>query len=312
MRWLKNIIKITISLLLISVLIYYSNPLKVYNTVKDMNICWVLVSLILLISTIVIFTMRIRVLVSALDKKVTFNKMLNYTTLAWAFGLFSPAKIGELYMVKPLKDEGLKIGESTAIFIIDKFTAILTHFIFSFIGLFYFAVFVQNIFIIILLSGIIIALGFVVLSKRGIGLIKKFFFKSITQKFEGFSKTFSYLKKEKKIYLMYNLILNILSLVLRSLVVFVLFISIGKYASIPLIAAITAITTLAALVPISLSGLGIRESFSVFLFGVRGYDVSTVTGIYLISSLIMYALAALLMPFLIRWSKISSKNNPRN
>ena len=88
--------------------------------------------------SLIIGAVNLKILLSPLSKNISFYKIFYYSVLSWAVGLFVPGKIGEFSFVPLLKNEGVRVGHGSAIFILDKLITLVVLSIFSLIGIYLF------------------------------------------------------------------------------------------------------------------------------------------------------------------------------
>jgi hypothetical protein len=160
--------------------------------------------------------------------------------------------------------------------------------------------------IIFLVMIILILLGlFMLLSKFSRNLINRLLERYIKNYFSGFSKTFFFLTKKRKSMLLYNLIVTSIKFVVFALIHQLIFVSYGQRIGFLFILSISAASLLLSLIPISISGLGVKESFSILAYSQLGVPPSLIFSIYLVLNVISYSLAGV---FIVLLNGGSSKN----
>ena len=144
--------------------------------------------------------------------------------------------------------------------------------------------------IMIMIIGLVIMV-YSILSERGRSFIRKHILRGFSKYFEGFSKTlFFYLKKQKKVLLL-NFLLTLLKWVILALVISFLFVSFNSPMPFIYVLLISVITTIISLVPISISGLGVREASAVYLFSKVGATIVITASVQLINLVIVYSIS---------------------
>ena len=224
--------------------------------------------------------------------------MFKLNLLSWSIGLFVPGNLGQFSIIYLLKKEGLELGESTAIVLLNKIITLISLSILSIFGFFLFLPYkeVLQLIIILILLGIIIF--FFIMHEKGRTLIRKYILRKSSPKFEGFSKTLRkfYIEHPKRIIV--NFLLTFIRWFLTALMMMFLFLSLGFKVNLLYIFLITPITIIISYIPISIGGLGLRESAAVFLYGIIGVNSVAVLGVYILSLLIngVIAITSLFFP----------------
>jgi len=292
------LIKLIISLTLIIGLLYIIGPKKVIDTILKINPWWFPIILILYFLTLFISSFNMYILLKPFSYKIKFSRIVKFTFLSWAAGVITPAKIGNFSMVYLLKKEGVDMGKGTAIFVLDKIISLSVNFIFLVLGFSLFLTLNQFLITLLAILGAAAIPSFFLFNEKGRFIIKKFILRGYSVKFSGFSKCIhEYIRKYKR-FIIIDSIATLTSLVIASMYILVLFISFGQFTSLYNIIVIRSINTFASLIPITLDGLGVRESLAVLLFGQFGVSAPVVITSYLILMIMNYAFAGLVLPSL--------------
>ncbi len=236
---------------------------------------------------------NVQIMLLPIKLKTPFKKIFRYYTLSWVSGLITPGRIGQLLLAYFFKKEGLQWGESMIIPLIDRAITLVAVLLVAYVG--FLMLFGGNqVTMVLLASFLVFVAGCVVVYARATReLIKKYILKKYAFMFKGFSKA---LKKYIESYhiLVINFFVSLLKLVLNACFIFVLFLGFDTSVSIISILAISAIVTLLSLIPISINGLGIRETTAVYLFSLMGVASSVVASVFILVIAVNYGLAAIL------------------
>jgi hypothetical protein len=240
---------------------------------------------------------NIAILLIPIRHNLKFLDTFKYFLLSWAMGLLTPARIGEFSMIYYLSRHKVRIGVGTAVTLIDKLITTGLYLIIGFLGLvlFFYSENMQ-IFFIFLIAYILIfiVIIFIIISDMGRKLIKNIL-KHNAKKFKGFSKTLSIYIKKRPDLLAYNLIITIIKTILLSLMNYWIFLGFGVYVPFWLVLSISVLGSIISIVPISISGLGVRESLSVVLYSKFGVSASVVFSNHIISNTLSYVSAIVLI-----------------
>ncbi len=265
---------------------------KIYQIIFKTNPYYLILAILVYILILIVGMINIKLLLLGKGYK---NSIWKDYLLSWALGFTGLGKIGEFSLVYLMKKKGIPIGDGFAITVIDKIISIIVLAIILFFGIFIFFDKTNSIKLIICIFSIIIAIIIALLSNNSRKIIKKYILRRYSNKFKGFSKTlFYYLKKRRRI-LFLNIILTVIKWFLTSIFLFILFISIGIIINPIYILVICSITSLISNLPITISGLGVRETTAVFLYSKIGIETSIVAAVYSTALLIYYTIALIVI-----------------
>ncbi len=295
-------------LTILGYILYRIGIKDILTVFKDLNYSFLPLVVIIFILNFIVGTLNISILVTPL-KHIRFWTLLKYHVLSWSIGLFIPSKIGELSIVYLFNKKGVGYGQGLAISIIDKVITILALFLIAVFGVmfqFNFKMFI-NVFLIFIL--IFIILYFLIISDMGRKLIKKYILRRYATYFNGFYKTISYYLKERRKRLVLNFFITSIKWLLSALIIWLLFYSFNLQVNYLYILLISAVITLFTFIPVSISGLGIREGVAVYFFGMKGIAGDVVVGVFLVVLVINYTIATLCIMFFSKELKqVGSRN----
>jgi len=283
-----NLIKLTIGLSILFFLLYKIGFKVTYQLLININLIYIPLILLISSSQFFIGILNLKILLQPLNSSISFLKLFKYYCLSWAIGTLVPGKLGEFSLVYFLKKENIDVGKSTVISIIDKLITVLVLSVFT-IGCFliFFTQFQTLQLVIILFVGAII-FSFFIISDFGRGLIKKYILRNYAKSFKGFSKTFFEYLRYHKSTLLLNLFLTLIKWVIMSLIVYVTFLSFDQRVDFISVLLINMTTVLISLIPVTINGLGIKESAAVFLYSNINIDALPVMSTYLILIFLTY------------------------
>ncbi|MBW2996311.1 flippase-like domain-containing protein [Candidatus Woesearchaeota archaeon] len=274
----------------LSILLYMLHRVGIQNVVsafKNSNIFLMFIVLIIFILNFAISAYNIGLITSGI-KKIKFWILLKYNMLSWGIGSFVPGKLGELSIVYLFKKQGIGYGQGLAISIMDKVITIFTLFLISILGAVVFLDLYLMIDIVIIFIGILVMLYFVIISNFGRKMIRKYILRSYASYFDGFSKTIKGYIRERKGRLMLNFVLTFIKWGVLGLTIWLLFLSFGVEVNYFYALLIHALVNIITLIPISISGVGVREASAVYFFTIIGVSSSIAAGVYLINLVLNY------------------------
>ena len=284
-------LKILVSVILLSLLVYKIGLKKLIDTLLkiDSRFLWIVLSFYLIL--FVLGAINLKILFDSLVR-IKLKDMFRYYVLSWAVGLVTPGKIGDYSIAYFLKKK-INLGKSIAITTIDKIITVVVLFIMSIFGFFIFLEYYDAIKIMLIIIVLLCVLGGVLFSKKIKDFVKKYLLKDKAKMFTGFSKTLNLFVRRKKKILLINFILTLFKWILASVISYYLIISFGIQTEFLILIPITAMTLIISLVPISLSGLGVKELTAVYLYGLVGIDASIAMGVHVLILCFNYGFALL-------------------
>ncbi len=290
-----NLIKVIVSIVILIILFYKLGLSESLNTLKNINFYFVVLFLCFFFFTVLSFTLNIFILLKKFDKNIAFLKLIKITLIAWAAGMLLPGKIGEFCLTHFLKKYDLETGESSSILVLDKIITLSITAIFAVIGFLIFFSLIQTVYLLICIISLFILIFIFVFTNFGRGLIKKYILRKKQALFKGFSKTlFEYFKYHKKL-LVINFSVTLIRVLTGGLMIFFIFKSLGATVSLIMIILIFAMSTIVSLIPISISGLGIKQSFGAYMYSLIGVSKEIIGGNYIINILLTYGFALIIL-----------------
>ncbi len=316
---IKLILKIAISATLLFILFSKVGINEPLSLLKNVDFGILLIIFILSIIVFFIGSLNLKILANKLNKQIGIWRLFSYYTTSNSIGNLLPGKFGDLSILYFLKKDGLKIGESSALYILDKTISLALLLLASLVGMF---IFIEplGVEIITLLFALLLILFFFLFVYKKIFIFARKILGTYLQKFDGFQSTIKIYLKHGKKEIFYNFILTVFRLLLSALVILLAFKSIDPDIKIRFIhvVIIYALTTIISLLPISLSGLGIRESMAVILYSYINVSPQLSLSAYLLLLIFKVFFTALfiIMYFIVGHAKSNSsldllpKHNP--
>lgn len=291
---IKTIFKIGISFILIYFLITNLDFIKLGEIWSKANWLLLIALFPLKITTLILNGANINLFIKTLNKRIHFWKVFLISNLALSLGLFFPGKIGEFSLVYFLKRDGLLGGEGTAIAIMDKLITFVFLSILALFGIVWYFDFISAIKIGLVIAAFLFITMSLLTRQKIREFIKRYFLRKYASFFTGFNYSFRQILNDKK-----SILLNFLVTGIKWTLSFVSlqigFLSFGIKVGLPEVSLITAIAILVSLIPISIAGLGIRESVAVYLFVGQGVAPEIAASVYLINTFINYLFGATIL-----------------
>ncbi|HIH09573.1 MAG TPA: flippase-like domain-containing protein [Candidatus Diapherotrites archaeon] len=291
-------LKAAISSIVIAILIYFLDLQQTVELLLHSKIELVTIALLLVVVQIALSAFKVGLLVNG-PKKLGFGKLLRYYCFGWAAGLVSVGKIGEFSMSYYLKKEGMPYSRSLAAILTDKIITFLALATVTVAGTLLFfgtsnlpllslsAIFVAGVGIFLLALKVInpSELAIVKAIKPARDIVAKYN-ENITA-FRG--EILEFFSKKREL-LAINAILSIARLCLMSITGSLLFLAINSSIDPLFMGFIIAVTAIVALLPITLSGLGVVEITFVYLASLQGISAEAAIATQILTLAINYSI----------------------
>jgi glycosyltransferase 2 family protein len=290
------IFKISISFLIILFLFTKLNIDSIFNILKETNLFWIFIAIILKLIVLIFGALNIKLLIIPSNKKIRFVKLIKDYSIAWSIGSFIPLRIGEFSIIYFLKKNGLKEGIGLSISLIDRIISTIVISIVAIFGLFYLF---RDFYLISILVGFIILLiisMFIITNKNIRLLIRKYILKSYSKKFSGFSEYFILCLQNLKIILL-NFLITLIKWIINALAIYLIFISLNTNILFKNVFLISCMGILLSLIPITFNGLGVREASFIFFYSKVGINANISMSVSIILLVINYIIPSIILIF---------------
>tara|TARA_Y100000310_G_scaffold326617_1_gene391757 strand:- start:199 stop:1182 length:984 start_codon:yes stop_codon:yes gene_type:complete len=280
------IIKLILTVGIFAVLLSFVGIDKLVTTMKRLNLNYI--PLILLLSFLHFFigTLNLKILISPLSN-IPYKTLFKYHALSWAVGTFVPGRLGEFGLVYFLQDHHISIGEGTAITTIDKLITVLTLGLLSMYGLFFFLDPVQASSYLVTLFVGIGAVLFLIFTNLGRSIIIRLM-RGFSANFKGFSRTLFYYLREERFILGLNFVLTVIKWLVMTVLIFVLLLAFDVHISFWLVFLANVSTMIISQIPITINGIGLKESVATVLYFRIGVPTFITLSVYIITLIITY------------------------
>jgi glycosyltransferase 2 family protein len=277
----KSLLKVFISILILGLLIWKIDFNQFLKALSRVSFLIYTITILHYIIALFCFNLNFFLLLKAQGLKMKFSHFFKKSTIAVSIGQFFPGRIGEVYIIKLLKGH-LSSSKVISMYFLDKIISLIMLSLFSLIGIIFVFSYLFNFMIIMFLAFICLTLLLLLLlNKRIRNFLINLFFKKHINWFSDFTNSFKVIIKKPSL-IFINISITLLRMLLTACVFRYVFLLFGVEIPIFYLMIINALSLIATLIPISMSGIGIKESVVVFLFGSLGYNVSIIIAIYLI------------------------------
>ena len=307
MKALNTLLKMLIGVAILFTLLYKVGFGNVYANLLRLNLFYIPLVVIVLFFINLIGAFKLSFFLPPFGIKLHFLKVYHYYFLTSCFGMFIPGRIGELSLVYFFKREKVALGMGTAITILDKIISMGATLTIAVAAIFLFFDFGTSIKIVLMALIPFIGAVYFIFSNFGRMLLKRFILRKFESKFHGFSKALFCLLRDNPSAVLMNVLLSFIKWLANALFLFILFYAIGQNVGFLHIALINSIMVLVSFVPISVSGLGIKESAGVFLFSLIGVPAAVSSSALILSLVINYLVAFLYVILLFDMNKFGAE-----
>jgi glycosyltransferase 2 family protein len=281
-----KLIKFIVGPLILIALFYHIGFQEMGRLLQQVNLTYALLAFGVFIVSVFIASLNLKLMLNAI-KKIPWKPFLVYYLLSRVSALFLPGRLGDFSIAYFLKKENVSYGEGIAAVGVDKIVTIFCSVIVGLIGLH--LIFgsddVGVILLYLLGAGII---GLILATKFCRDLIKKYILRKYAPKFVGFSKTlFSYAKEHKRL-IIFNILVTFIRMFVIAFSAQLMFKAVGVNLPIIILFLIGGIETMSTLIPITINGLGIKQSVGFYFFNLLGVTPEVVGTRYLIGLAIQY------------------------
>ncbi|MFH1590468.1 MAG: lysylphosphatidylglycerol synthase transmembrane domain-containing protein [archaeon] len=228
-------------------------------------------------------------------KHIPFSRTLRYFLLSWAIGLVGLGKIGEFSILLFLKkNESYTYGQALAVSLLDKVNTLFSLLIISSFLAVYILPGTNLIHVIIFLFVALCGLVIAVLSPRIRTLVRKFILRKHSKHLDKFGSTFTSLVKNAWGRIAVNLLLTIVKWGITAWATYFGLVMLGAQAPFFITFIVVCASTLVSVIPVSISGLGVREMTFVGLLAAFGVSQDLSLTVSLLFAVLGYAFAFLI------------------
>ena len=293
---IKKTYKIIISLLILIIIVQKINIGEIYSSLVLVKPLYLLVSLSLIPIFELVRCTKWQIIINKLGHNISKKTLLKYNLKSYPFNVVTPSNIGDFIRVYYLHKKNIPKEESIVSVISDRLFDIISTIILAFFGFLLLPIVTSNVVkIILLISLILLFLTSIYMTKILtfpltiiINILAKLFNNNFITKYElnrsleMFSEIFM-----NRTSFTTGLSIGLIQWVITLIQFKIILLSFGYDLYLYNIAAVVSISWIAALVPITISGLGVREGVGVFLFNLIGVP-GNIAFITFILTIILY------------------------
>ena len=304
-----KLIKFIVGPLILIALFYHIGFQEMGRLLQQVDFIYALLAFVVFIVSVLVASLNLKLMLNAV-KNIAWKPFLTYYLLSRVSALFLPGRLGDFSITYFLKKENIGYGEGIAAVGVDKIVTIFCSIIVGLLGLHF--IFGSNdvgtIIMYLVIAGVIGLLSTTKISRH---LIKKYILRRFAPKLQGFSKTlFSYAKEHRGL-VAFNIIVTFIRMFVIALAAQLMFKAVGASLPIIVLFLIGGIETMSTLIPVTINGLGIKQSVGVYFFNLLGITPEVVGTRYLIGLIIQYLFGFITIMF-IKNNEETTKNEDIN
>ncbi len=278
---------------------------QIIDEITKANLFFLLVAMFFVFAALITGTLKWFVIAHKQKIKVPFWEAFRINLMCFFYGFITPSKVGHIMRAGYLKKyNNQHLGKGVSNYVLDKmmdlFSLVFLAIVFSFtfrnlisINYFYFA-----------LIGLTFLVFLLIIFRKEYRSksILKVFYRLIPKKMKGKVKNefhLFYKDMPKKKYFILFFLFHVINWVVIYTITFFVGISLGINISFLYFLAILPIATLIGQIPITISGLGIREATMIKLFGLLGIIPAKIFSMSMITLFIAGIIPAIIGGFLV-------------
>ena len=303
-KW--NILKGVLSIVIIGLLFWKLDVHAVYNTLINMNGGYLIPIIFFGWFGLFFGCIDFYLLIRVLGYKIKFFDVFKYSSVAWSFSLLMPGRLGDFSLVYFFSKKGLTYGESSAVFVFSRALTMISLAIIFSIGVVWF--FPLKSFIIgLVIFWALIVLGCVCMfTNPGWKLFSKLIPKRFKEKFELYYSSIKFFIYKKPWSILAVFIIVFLQRCLNGIFFYYILTALGQNVSLIVPIVINAVEIVSGIIPITLGGLGVKESVGAGLYSLQGIAPEVIGAMYALSIFFTYFTGAIVM---LLWGGSIGKEN---
>ncbi len=295
-RTFFKVLKIVISIGLLTFLVHRAGFSGIYQTARTANLALLAVALLLYAATVVLISWRWRLLLVSQRATVTFGQTLSLYFIGFFFNNFLPTSIGgDIYRALGAAQDSGKRAISAASVLVERMLGLLAISILAILAVTLVVHQLADDYLRVLVLGfgtaiaVVLAMFFHSRTLRWLQtLTAKISLWGLGEKLLRFYRAIV-LYRERKGVLILVLLLSIVYQLLIMVFSHLVSVALGLGISLRYFVLFVPVTVIMSLIPISINGVGIRESGYVFLLSKIGHSSSEALAL----SLLIYGLSVL-------------------
>lgn len=282
-----------VSLALIAVLLNIIGVERVLEKIGSFNTIYLIPIIVITLGVLLINTLNLKILLSPLGE-IGYWQLFKKYCVSFSIGYIAPGKIGDFSLSYLLRKK-FKKRETSAIIFLDKIVTLVLFSLLSVCALFFFFGFETSLRVLVFLIIIFLLLVFFFFTNIGNRVFSKLLFGRFEKSLHGFLEIFrSYFKKRKRLVLA-NLFFTVIRLFLQSAIILLILQGFNAGVDYFVLLLIVPASTIISMIPITVSGLGIREGTTAFLLQEVSVHAPTALSTAFLATIIDYLFVTIIL-----------------
>lgn len=304
-KYLAAAIKAAVGIAIISFLAYRIGIQDVFSIIKSTSPLAFLIIAVGYLLNALLNSASFSLILSSIGASAKYKGIFLSFIKSWGIGSILPGKFGDLSVVYFLKKQGVKAKDSSAMYAIDKMVVFL---FFVIIAMVTAKLFLPSNALYILAAFLFVAVvGFLLFLKFGKAVIGKIFGK-YTHYIEAFHGNIQ-LAAKKPLLLFVLFVISALRWIVLSFSMWLLLSMANEHVLFIYVFLFSVTANILALLPVTISGIGLKEAAFVYLYALVGASTSIVLAVSIVYSLTTIILALLAVIF--GWEEIIRKKDKK-
>ena len=288
-------LKIVVSAALLGAMIWWVGIDQLLDAMRDLDPWLAALSFLLQFFSIALGGVNTVVLVHAVAPELPKRSVFVAYLRSWVIGAIAPGRLGDLSLAHFLTPLDVTYGLGLAVVVVDKFITFLITVAIGAIGILLYVGAQEaagSAALALVLTGVAV---FLIASKRIRGFVRERILGKHSSKFTGFSGYAQGMLRDHPELLALNVGITIFRVVVMAVGVWVMLLAFGQRVDIIAVVFVQTIAQLAAWVPVSMAGIGVREATATVLYTqLLGLPAAPVLNANLLTLVLGYLKAAVL------------------
>jgi len=289
-KTLMTFLRVMFSILLLVYVVYISGYNNIVESFSKIN-PWIYPLLFVLMIAYLFFGgINIALLGKGVKENISLWKAIKYYAISFSLGMFVPGKLGDFSLIYFLKKDNIRTEKGFLISVLIKLFSVLVLGTVAIFGFRLFFSWKES----LIYSGLTILLVLIVL----IILLSANINHLLQKLVKKYAKNISYVRKMAKDFFRNNIsrsgliiMFTLARFSVDAFITYLLLLFLNVHIGFFYILIINSIVAILAMIPISISGLGIREGLKIYLLGILGVSAGVAGAVALIYIVFIYLVA---------------------
>lgn len=300
-KHLATAIKAALGISILFLLVYKIGVHEVFSIIKTTSPLAFLIIAIGYLLNALLNSLSYYLIIASIGASAKYRDIFLSFIKSWGIGSVLPGKVGDLSIVYFLKKEKVNARDSSAMYAIDKMVVLLFFLIIAMITARLFLP--LNAFYLLACFLFIAVVGFLLFLKFGKAVIRKVFGK-YSDYIEAFHNNMQLITK-KPLLLLVLFIISSLRWLILSFSMWILLSMANEHVSFAYVFLFSVTANILALLPVTVSGIGLKEAAFVYLYALIGASTSIVLAVSMVYSFVTIVLALIAVLFV--WEEVIRK-----